>query len=330
MTLILLLLVLVTERVALQGNRWQVETYLTWYLQKSLTKLKDDDTLSLLLLVATPGVLLGLFIYIVDIGLIEFVVSLAVLAVVIGNPIVRATYRQFLNAETRGDTEAMSLLQAQLSDRAVSTVNTEGYESTQASEKNAPKSSEEVDDSVSQNTDSETAEETQQPAFEGKGATVYSLSESLIWCNFKYYAVPIFYFVLFGIPGVVFYTVLIYLLESDKFKSSVSKGTLATLNKWAEWLYWLPARFVAIGFMFVGHFTHGLESYLKLAANFSVSGFDIITQVAHAAEGRQLDDGLDPNDMTNKYAKNMVKLAKRNMALFIVVVALLTLYGYIV
>lgn len=328
MTLILLLLVLVTERVALQGNRWQVESYLTWYLQKFLSKLKEEETLPLLIFVAAPGVIFGLLIYLIDLGLFEFLVSLFVLGVVIGNPVVRATYRQFLNAETRGDSEAMLLLQAQLSDRVTRSDCAGGTKVSEDVTSEQAKPVEVESQSNEQNSASRATEDNKETSTTER--RVYSLSESLIWCNFKYYAAPIFYFVLFGIPGVVFYTLVIYLLESDEFKSTVSTTTLVTLNKWAEWLYWLPARFVAIGFMFVGHFTHGLESYLRLAANFSVSGFDIITQVAHAAEGRPLDDDADTNDMTNKYAKNMVKLAKRNMALFIVVVALLTLYGYVV
>lgn len=113
MTLILLLLVLVTERVALQGTRWQVDTYLNWYLGRFQSKLndKENEPLAILLFVALPALLVGIVMYFIDLGLVNFLINLFVLAVAIGNPMARSYYRQYLNAESRGDTEAMALLQ---------------------------------------------------------------------------------------------------------------------------------------------------------------------------------------------------------------------------
>ncbi len=45
-----------------------------------------------------------------------------------------------------------------------------------------------------------------------------TLGETLIWINFRYYAVPIFYFVLLGISGVVLYSTLLYLVEFKGIK----------------------------------------------------------------------------------------------------------------
>lgn len=312
MTLILLLLVLVTERVALQGTKWHVAPYLTWYVDKLLPKFfkKDTESLAILLFVAIPAVSIGLLLYFIDIGLIEFAANLVVLAVIIGNTEVRAFYRQYLNAENRNDVEAMNLLQSELSEQGFATEKqiSSNTETTDAAED----VSEQI---VAESEATDASEEAIDIVPEPK-----PLSESLIWCNFKYYAAPIFYYVIFGLPGIVFYATVLYLFESASLKNRLPDNVVSTLKTWNEWMFWLPARFVSVGFMFVGHFSNGLEAYLKLAADFSVPAYQMITKVAHAAEG----GNPDANE------KNMVKLAKRNMALFVVVVALLTLYGYIV
>ncbi|MDC2889394.1 regulatory signaling modulator protein AmpE [Psychrosphaera algicola] len=249
-----------------------------------------------------------MLLYFIDIGLIEFAANLVVLAVIIGNTEVRAFYRQYLNAENRNDVEAMNLLQSELSEQGFAT-------NVQATTNTSDSAPENAEQEVAQTEATDELADTVTIAPEPK-----PLSESLIWCNFKYYAAPIFYFVIFGLPGIVFYATALYLFESKSLKNRLPDNVISTLKAWNEWMFWLPARFVSVGFMFVGHFSNGLESYLKLAANFSVPAYQMITEVAHAAEGG--------HPQSNE--KNMVKLAKRNMALFVVVVALLTLYGYIV
>jgi AmpE protein len=323
MTLILLLLILVTERVALQGVRWQAAPYLTWYVEHFSERFfsKGSEVITVFLFTTLPAISIGIVLYFIDLGLIEFVASLFVLAVAIGNANVRALYRQYLNAETRGDSEAMAILQMQLAndDANDAGADSEHSESFQTSN-SIPSEDESSHESPKEVNQTDGAEDVVTAENERTAQSIPTLSDSLIWCNFKYYATPIFYFVVFGLPGVVFYTTLLYLHESGSLSRKLPQAAQLEISKWLEWVFWVPSRLVSVGFMFVGHFTNGLESYLKLAANFSVSSKSLITQVAHAAEGGHIDNN----------AKNMVKLAKRNMALFVVVVALLTLYGYIV
>ena len=92
---------------------------------------------------------------------------------------------------------------------------------------------------------------------------------------------------------------------------------------WLEWLFWVPSRFVSLGFMIVGHFSNGLETWLKYAVDYSKSARQMLCRVALKSE--QYTEQLERNN-----AEHMVKLTKRNMVLFLVVVALLTLYGQIV
>lgn len=311
MTLIILLIVLVTERVALQSPQWYVPTYLVTYLKLALSRLsgKANDGLSLLLFVAAPALVLAVLLYLLDSSIINFFVSLLVLAVCIGNNKTRHYYRQYLNAASRHDEESKAILQAKMAMTVSSRQEVEPQHET-AVEPESDLHERQV----------EQAQEQQQ--------ALPTMSEILIWDNFKYYAAPIFYFVLFGAPGVVFYATLLYLVEMLKLDShegltlALSNQT-KTLEKWLEWGFWLPSRLVSLGFMFVGHFSNGLEMWLRHAANFSIASKTMLCKVAKAAESEEHEDAL-------KEAKQIVKLAKRNMVLFLVVVALLTLYGQII
>ena len=299
MTLIILLLVLVIERVGLNSDAWQASRYVNWYTAKFGNKVKADDSTGLLFFVLAPAVVVGVLLFVFDSRLLDFIVGLLVMGVCVGHYPVRSLYRQYLNAQERKDEEAMAIIHQQLSNK---------------------RSVDDVSDSI---------------------------GETLIWNNFKFYAAPIFFFVVLGIPGVIFYTTLLFLTESEtpyQKQSATTHEKAAseesateeshpldiesepsahqdTLAKWLEWAHFVPARLVSVGFMFVGHFGSGLDAWLRTAGDIKKSPRSILTDIANAAEG------IAPS---NQNAEIMVRLAKRNMVLFLVVVALLTLYGQIV
>lgn len=304
MTLIILLLVLVIERVGLNSDAWQASRYVNWYTAKFGNKVKADDSTGLLFFVLAPAVVVGVLLFVFDSRLLDFIVGLLVMGVCVGHYPVRSLYRQYLNAQERKDEEAMAIIHQQLSNK---------------------RSVDDVTDSI---------------------------GETLIWNNFKFYAAPIFFFVVLGIPGVIFYTTLLFLTESetpyqtqsatahekaasedstteestseDSDQSDTESEPSAhqdTLAKWLEWAHFVPARLVSVGFMFVGHFGSGLDAWLRTAGDIKKSPRHILTDIANAAEG------IAPSSQN---AEIMVRLAKRNMVLFLVVVALLTLYGQIV
>ena len=282
MTLIILLMVLVIERVALQSSFWQVETHLKRYIQltqPSINKVHEHP-LSLFLFIAAPAVTLAILLYFLNSGFINFLVGLFVLSICIGHTQARLLYRQYLNALGRGDSEAQLLLHEQLSD-------------------------------ICPAQKSYLIEEEQE-----------SIGESLIWINFVFYATPVFYFVLLGAPGVLFYASLLYLSQNEEFSSS-DESERKWMSTWLGWMFWLPSRLVSLGFMIVGHFTNGLEIWLKYAVNLSKTSREMLCKVALKA------DNPNQKDEHNN-AEHMVKLTKRNMILFIVFVALLTLYGQVV
>lgn len=297
MTLIILLIVLVVERVALQSDKWQAPHYIKMYSNFAVSKLNKtkSSTAATLILVAVPAVVFAVILSLLDSNLLDFIIGLVVVAICVGNPNARLWYRQYLNALGREDEEAQSIIQCKLTDSCEDLV----------LEKSNGDHEEQVEQAKQLNNDRET------------------LGETLIWINFRYYAAPIFYFVLFGVPGIVFYTTVLYLCEQSKKDLEFEASQQQTMFKWLEWLFWVPSRFVSLGFMVVGHFSNGLETWLKYAANFSKSGREMLCKVALKSE--QYGE-----EFTRNNAQHMVKLTKRNMVLFLVMVALLTLYGQIV
>lgn len=297
MTLIILLFVLIVERVAFQGSAWQAPSLLKHYNDFALPYLTKagNSMWAIFIFVAAPAVLLGFLLWFIDSTLFSFVLGLLVVAVCIGNPEARLLYRQYLNAMGREDQEAQSIIQCQLSESCEGLV-----EKTQNAEHQ-----EQVEQAKAIHDESET------------------IGETLIWINFRYYAAPIFYFVLLGVPGIVFYTSLLYICQHSKQQDMFTDKQQTTLFKWLEWLFWVPSRFVSLGFMVVGHFSNGLETWLKYAADHAKSARQMLCQVALKSE--QYSEQLEREN-----AEHMVRLTKRNMVLFLVVVALLTLYGQIV
>lgn len=302
MTLVILLLVLIIERVALQTTVWEVSTYLKHYLEFALPKLKTakNNHVSLFIFVTAPAFIVGLLLHFIGSGLLEFIAGILILAICIGNAEARKLYRQYLNALERDDKEAQFILQTKLAKNYPADV----------PEDSEPKYSEvnsEHDEQVESAKENKSQSET--------------LGETLIWINFKYYAAPIFYFVLFGLPGVVLYVTLLYLAEyqTNEEQNNINKQQLLI---WLEWLNWLPSRLVSLGFMIVGHFTNGLETWLKYAVNLSKSSKEMLCQVA-------MDSSTFNAEKQQDNAQHMVNLTKRNMILFLVFVAMLTLYGRI-
>ena len=117
MTIISLLLVLLVERVTTKSQYWQFEFYFNKYLQSSrLSPTSEDGQRSWwwLALIAVPVIALYLLVQFAVSGLLELILSAAILMVCVGCPSVRATYKCFLQAANRGDLEACSLYADQI------------------------------------------------------------------------------------------------------------------------------------------------------------------------------------------------------------------------
>lgn len=117
MTLLSMLIALIVERLAVRGNAWQLLTYLQPYLAASrqgpLRQLASHPLL-LVLWWLLPALLVALFIQLVQFWLFQLLLNTLVLLLCIGSWHYRQLYKQYLNAQARGDQEAAFLLIQQM------------------------------------------------------------------------------------------------------------------------------------------------------------------------------------------------------------------------
>jgi AmpE protein len=184
--------------------------------------------------------------------------------------------------------------------------------------------------------------------FGNKGGDLTNVGKQLILVNYRQYASVIIFFVLGGLPGVVFYSLCKewYLtqasqsarqeLESevanfDDKQDDVARSPLGHENiaaKAAEKvmfiLDWLPSRITAFGFLVVGNFSQGLPVWLGTLVNGKVDAFDVLAKVAKASEEQEAN-----YDAHLQEPLQMVKLAKRNIIFFLMVISIMTLFSVI-
>lgn len=119
MTIISLLLVLLVERVTTKSQYWQFEFYFHKYMQSASAYQGNEEntrTWWWLAIIILPVVLVYFLVQQLSNGLLELVLSTAILMVCVGCPAVRATYKCFLQAANRGDIEACALYADQIGD----------------------------------------------------------------------------------------------------------------------------------------------------------------------------------------------------------------------
>ncbi|CAI8227054.1 MAG: Uncharacterised protein [Glaciecola sp. HTCC2999] len=117
MTLIYLLLALFAERVISKPeschSNYYIDQYIDWLNRKDyLTQSVSVTVLWLMWLI--PGALLVITLMMIDIGVIDFVVTVFVLYMAIGCPELRNTYKCYLEAASRGDMETCDRYTQQL------------------------------------------------------------------------------------------------------------------------------------------------------------------------------------------------------------------------
>ena len=118
MTLISLLLVLLIERVTNKTPNWQASYYVDKYIHSIESRgwLASSSAAWLLIaLIFVPVLIVYLIVQEFAGGLIELVLSTAILMVCVGCPAIRATYKCYLQAANRGDWQACSMYEDQIS-----------------------------------------------------------------------------------------------------------------------------------------------------------------------------------------------------------------------
>ncbi|KAA1150240.1 beta-lactamase regulator AmpE [Pseudoalteromonas fuliginea] len=150
-----------------------------------------------------------------------------------------------------------------------------------------------------------------------------TFGQTLAWVNFRFYCAVIFWFVVLGAPGAVLYALVRTLadLVREDHKVIFAKR-FKLIHKLLFWLDWLPARITSFGYLVIGNFNKGTSCWLRYVLNFKSPNREVVTCTALAAE-----------QVEKRYygctyeATCMIKLVKRNVLFYLVLIALLTLFG---
>lgn len=155
--------------------------------------------------------------------------------------------------------------------------------------------------------DKETQQEAADLIMDGNGNI--SLGQQLVWLNFRYYFSVVLWFVIFGAPGVLGYTIL--------------RANEHHIGQLMGWVDWLPVRVAGLAFLFVGHFTRAMHAWLE-SIGLVQNSQETLLQLAVAAED------IPADDEKNVEPQAMLGLARRATILLLAVIALATLLGWIV
>ena len=304
MSLLSLLIAIMAEK-SLSSSLWHFDFYYQKYagffqhntlLSKQQGKMKD------ILFLLFPVTLVFFVLILIDNGLLHLIISTLVLIVCLGCPTTRQSYKQFLHASFQGEKTTAQLHHQQL-----------------IQDQNIPE---------------------------------MSFGLALVWLNYRHYIALMIIFIVCGATGAVLYRLLTTLIAKQHIEPSPAKSTtsnqvqeseeatidttLDTHNKstpaWDYKLYqcilfyidWLPVRITSWGYMFVGHFSKALPMWLENLFDVHKPAYKILIDVAQASE----DNIIDNEDCTAEPCL-LVRLAKRNALLFLVIISVLTLTGVI-
>jgi AmpE protein len=326
LTLFTLLIVMALERVVVKSKTFHITTlaqhyfsFITRLLQKKniqQPKYQLGVIATMLLVAGFPSLVVWMLVVYLP-AILVFFLYLILLWVCLGCPVTRQTYKRYLQAANKENFEACSLYSEQ---------------------------------------------------FGNKGGDLSNVGKQLVLVNYRQYASVIIFFVLLGLPGMVFYSLCKewYFLQTSKIHNddahnsqnaqcnidyseailepqsdnghitqhSVNEPASERLNEHHDGandtqkvlfiLDWMPARVTAFGFLLVGHFSRGLPVWLETFANVKLNAYDVLAKVAKASE--DLPTSENPH---LQEPLQMVKLVKRNIIFFLMVISVMTLVGVV-
>ncbi|GGW71980.1 regulatory signaling modulator protein AmpE [Alishewanella tabrizica] len=362
MTLISMLLALIIERLAVRSDAWQARPYCQAYLKltarSGLSKLADH-TLGRYLWILLPGAVLALLLHLVDSRLLSLIVNTLVLLVGIGCWHYRQLYKQFLNAQDRGDDEAAYLSMQQIRTDSRSTVDDSNglllvwlnfryyaavvfwflvlgvfgvvtYALLRYLNEQGGVASAATDAQQAEPTDEHATADMRSTyngsAFERSAdESAASSSSANVYADAQ------------AEPSIVQAAEVAATEQADDTAPFVSESASAfsestknpettkdAVHYLLHWADWFPARLFGLGFALVGYFSRASNALLSYFLDFSANNQQVITDVAKAAEPI-IETPLQPVDDTSA----MVQLAKRNMLFFLAFTAILTLTGWL-
>lgn len=160
---------------------------------------------------------------------------------------------------------------------------------------------------------------------ESKNLPDLGLGQVLIWLNFRYYIAIILIFIALGPVAVVFYRMLLTLVE---YKADDESSSHSQVQKKLGYVLFVIesvfVRFVALMYMLVGNFSKALPTWLESIFDVNKQPYTVLSEVAKQSEDFQLDE----DDCTAEPCL-LVRLAKRSLLLLLAVIAVLTITGVI-
>lgn len=296
MILMSLLLVLSLERLISKEPNWHIEKYASqyreWLTGKGWIGKKSNSAVLYSSLLA-PAVILAAVEYFLLGAFLTFIEQSIVLFLCIGCPALRATYKCFLNAAERNDLQACSMYTDQLGHCA----NTQ-----------------------SESEDGEYEEKNQGSAqVQGK-----SFGQHLTWLNYQHYAAVMLWFMVFGAPGALFYSLS---RSTTEALCTAQHPLRETAGRLMFALDYVPVRITTFGMLMMGHFSRALPEWIKHALQLDISAYDVLTIISAKAEMLTPEEQALQAENAAVEPKVLVKLAKRNVIFLLVVTSALTVIG---
>lgn len=151
-------------------------------------------------------------------------------------------------------------------------------------------------------------------------STGRTFGQHVVWVNYVHYMAVALWFIALGAAGVVLYSVVRHFAKT---LNEEGHPFAQEVNFFWHVLDWIPVRLATLGFLLVGDFSKGVGVWMRFLGDSKAGSQQVIAEVAKAAEVVE----ADKHDCTEEPC-TMLRLAKRNVMLMLVVVAVLTLGGW--
>ncbi|AGP82785.1 regulatory protein AmpE [Alteromonas mediterranea MED64] len=151
-----------------------------------------------------------------------------------------------------------------------------------------------------------------------------SFGQHLTWLNYQHYAAVMLWFIAFGAPGALFYSISRSTTEALCGANHPLKGAAGRLMFALDYI---PVRVTAFGMLMMGHFSRALPEWLSHALQFDVPAYDVLTHISAKAEVLTPEEHQMQAENAAIEPRVLVKLAKRNVIFLLVITSALTLVG---
>mgnify|MGYP003322544796 FL=1 len=151
-----------------------------------------------------------------------------------------------------------------------------------------------------------------------------SFGQHLTWLNYQHYAAVMLWFIAFGAPGALFYSISRSTTEALCGAIHPLKGAAGRLMFALDYI---PVRVTAFGMLMMGHFSRALPEWLSHALQFDVPAYDVLTHISAKAEVLTPEEHQMQAENAAIEPRVLVKLAKRNVIFLLVITSALTLVG---